>query len=303
MNKLTCNNCGIDIKRGKWCSDACRMKFKRANTESDKPNETELTNRGDVTDAPGDKVTDSSLSKINELLAKKGLPPMIRASDLPRTEWVSSGIKEIDELTKGFPRQRITEIFGMKGVGKTQLLAKITGNNKSKLTIFYVDAENSLRQDQLENSGNLQFFQGFILEDIAEAVESALQSNEYDLIVIDSVASLVPRNESEGNLGEWQMGLKARLMNQWMRKINYWLWKSKSAVVFVNQQRDTFNSWGTVRFTPGGHALPYAASLRIELKSGKTDKKEKYQLVTAIVEKSRFDRPYKTAEFKLYYEA
>lgn len=278
----------------KYCSDDCRVRYARTLSENN------ANNRGGDTLTPLVKITNDTLSKLNAELAKKGLPPIIRASELPKTEWISSRIKEIDELTGGFPIERITEVFGLKGVGKTQLMTRIVQG--SNLKILYIDAENSIKQEQLTSTKGIEFFSDPILENIAETVESALKMKRYNLIVIDSVAALVPRAEMEGESGDSHMGLKARLMSQWMRKINYWLSKSKTAIVFINQQRETMNSWGTVRFTPGGYGLPYAASLRIELKSGKADKKDNYQLVTAIVEKSRFDRPYKSAQFKLYYE-
>lgn len=273
MNK--CIVCGSEFKSkrldAKTCSAKCRVTLSRK------------SERGSVTD-------------INKLLKAKGLQGVIKGSELPPISFVTSGIKELDELTGGFPRKRITEIFGLKGVGKTTLMTGII-NAVPDLKVFYVDAENALTKVP----DNIEVFNEFGLERVSEAVEVVLQTNDYDLIVIDSVAALLPWAEMEGDAGDAHMGLKARLMGQWMRRINYWLSKTDTAVVFINQQRETMNPYGAVRFTPGGFALGYASSLRIELKSNKADKKEKYQLVNAIIEKSRFSKPYESIQFKLYY--
>jgi recombination protein RecA len=264
-----------------YCSNACRRDANRQKEPSTPIKDT---------------LTPPKINRINTLLAERNLPPIIRGSDLPPVDFISSGIKEIDALAGGFPRKRVTEVFGLKGVGKTALMTRII-NSTPNLKVFYVDAENAL----IQVPDNIEVFNEFILERVEEAVEVALQAN-YDLIVVDSVASLVPWAEVEGDAGDAHMGLKARLMSQWMRRINFHLSKSTAALVFINQQRETLSQWGSSKFTPGGFALGFASSLRIELKSNKADKKENYQLVTAVVEKSRFSKPYEKAEFKLVYK-
>ena len=135
MNK--CKYCGATLKnpRAKFCSPAHKMKFRRENEAG-------------VTDKPAISVTDKEtpeqhLSRINKELKKKGLPTMMLGKDIPKIEFVSSGIKEIDSLIKGFPRKRITEIFGMKSVGKTQLMLRIL-EALPDLKILYIDTEESL---------------------------------------------------------------------------------------------------------------------------------------------------------------
>lgn len=296
-NLKYCLNCGevYEPKRmtSKYCSNKCKLAYLRSGSPTTKE---DATNRGSDTLTPSVK-TKRIIDKVNKELVAKGLPQLIRASELPPIEWMGSGISEIDELTKGFPKRLITEIFGMKGVGKTTLMTRII-NSLPNANIFYVDAENALTNPP----NNVEVFSEGILERAEEGVEIALQSKAFDLIVIDSVAALIPWAEMEGAVGDAQMGLKARLMSQWTRRINYWLKDSKTAVVFINQQRDSMTPWGAMKFTPGGYALGYAASLRLELKCNKADKKEKYQEVTVIVEKSRFSRPYLQTKFKLYYE-
>lgn len=268
----------------KFCSGSCRVKDNRQKKKAGLP-------------------PDNKMSDMNKILQAAGLPPLVRASDLPPVTFISSGIPEIDAMTGGFPRNRITEIFGMKGVGKTALMTKILNKSLADLKVFYVDTENAMRGDH----PNIEVFSDYILESVEKAVSKALDTDNYDMIIVDSVASMIPRAEVEGDEGEAHMGLKARLMSQWMRKINPHLHGKKAAVVFINQQRESMNPYGPAKFTPGGHGLPYAASLRLELKTTKADRivKDKEVVghwVTVEVEKSRVCKPYQKARFKLLYE-
>lgn len=292
QNCLICGKDITDKRQGsKTCSPKCRVTLNRQ----------EDNNRGSVTDIPPKKSKDVThkLTKINALLAAKGLPPVIRASELPPITFVTSGIEEIDKLTGGFPRKRITEIFGLKGVGKTALMTRIV--NSVSLRVFYIDTEAAL----VQVPDNVEILNQYLIEEIEDAVEAALQDN-YDLIVIDSVASMIPRAEVEGDPGDMHMGLKARLMSQWMRRINYHMRDSSAAVVFINQQRESMNPYGPSKFTPGGFALGYAASLRLELRTTKADRilKDKEVIghtVKVEIEKSRVCKPYQKTEFKLIY--
>lgn len=246
---------------------------------------------------------DEALELINKRLANRGLPLAIKASDLPPIEFISSGIAEIDQMTGGFPKNRITEIFGMKGVGKTALMAQILSKNLPTLKVFYIDSENAMRGDH----PNMKAYSTYILENAEAAVSDALDTDAFDVIIVDSVASLVPRAEIEGEEGEAHMGLKARLMSQWMRRINPHMHGKKAAVVFINQQRETMDLYGPKKTTPGGLGLPYAASLRLELKTTKADRIVKNgevigHWVSVEVEKSRVCKPYQKTKFKLLYE-
>lgn len=240
------------------------------------------------------KCETKALDDLNKELISKGLPPTIRGSEMPKIEFVSSGIKEIDEMTGGFPRNRVSEVFGLKGVGKTQLMTRII-ESLPDLRIYYVDTENALSFPP----DNVHILNEYILEKVEEGVSSALTKG-YDLIVVDSIASMVPRAEVEGDAGDAHMGLKARLMSQWMRRVNMSLSKSGTALVFINQQRDSMNPY-VPRFTPGGFAVPYAASLRLELRTTKKDRQEDGHTVHVEVEKSRVCKPYQKTKFKLKY--
>lgn len=288
---MICLHCNKDFvsKRGtaKYCSTTCRVysnQTKVALSPDLKKDEDTLVEARQVMD------------EMNKALAARGLPLLVMGSDLPPVEFISSGVKEIDEMTGGFPRRKVTEIYGPKGVGKTSLMSRIV-NELGDLRVFYVDAEGGLPVPP----DNVQVSTEHVLETIEDMVEEALIRNKYDLIVVDSIASIIPQAEAEGTAGESHMGLKARLMSQWMRKINIHLSKSDSALVFINQQRDTLSPYGPSKITPGGFAVPYAASLRLELVSNKADKLENGQWVHVTVEKSRVCKPYQKTKFKLQY--
>lgn len=224
---------------------------------------------------------------------------IVKGSDVPPLEFISSGIPEIDAITGGFPRKRITEIFGMKGVGKTALMSKIVSNG---IKVFYVDTENAM----VDVPEHVDILNEDMLENVEEKVTQAL-SKKYDLIVVDSVASMTMRAEVEGDMNEALMGLKPRLMGKWMRRIISPLRETTAAVVFINQQRESMDPYKPKRFTPGGHALPYAASLRLELRTTKADRVIENGVgvahwVNFEVEKSRICRPFQKGRFKLEYQ-
>lgn len=283
----------------KFDTPKCKLDYNRGH--STPKNSVSDNSSNDTVIPPSVTDQDKRIKKINALLAEKGLPPVVRASELPKLEFVPSGIPEIDELTGGFPRGRITEIYGMQGVGKSSLMLQIL-KRIPELKIYYVDAESAVSSHYHGNSQNVEFEEEYLLEKVAESVEVVIQSNFYDLIIVDSVANLIPWAEMEGASGDAHMGLKARLMGQWMRKLTPYLHKSKAAIVFINQQRETMNMYGPAKTTPGGHALPFAASLRLELKTTKADRKDWGHWVNFEITKSKVCKPYQKSRFKLEYQ-
>lgn len=259
-------------------------------------------------------------------MVKKGLPALMMASEMAPVSFITTGIEEIDvalkpkkgETNGGFPRGRVSEIFGMEGVGKTSLtLQAIAGMQKAKLKALFIDVENALNIDRAEEFGvdlsKLSVSNEAILERVIDVVLAYV--TKFDVIVIDSLAALVPSAEfDEENLedsGGAFMGLKARMMGQFMRKVVKPLADSNCALVFVNQERMNLQPFGKKTFTPGGKAVPYATSLRIELKSNrhadrieitkKGIKTRGGQWVTAHIEKSKVGTPHVEAKFKLLY--
>lgn len=244
--------------------------------------------------------------KAKRVVKKAGYPIQTLAEIQP-IRFITSGIKEVDKLTNGIPRARITEIYGVSGVGKTHLMYKCLAEMSKEGKVLYFDVENAINPVRLKEFGadekNVDILSIALLEEVAECTIESV--GKYDVMIIDSVASLIPKSEVEGATGDQFIGLKARLMGQWMRRLIPILGKSQCAVVFINQLRESPSVYVS-RFTPGGKALGYAASLRLELsynKSSRIGKEGAYtgHKVKVEVVKSRVSAPYQTAEFKLEY--
>lgn len=254
-------------------------------------------------------------------MAQKNLPPLMMASELGTIKFVTTGIPELDTILTptgsktpgGFPIGRVAEIYGMEGVGKTSLtLQSIAGMQQAKKKVLFIDVENALNTGRAKEFGvdltTLAVSTDVIIEDIAELVIGYCP--KFDVIVVDSLAAMTPAAEYAGETGEAHMGLKARVMGMFMRKVVKPLATSKCALIFINQERMSLEPFGPRKFTPGGKAVPFATSLRIELTSLKKDKiastaKEEKgitgQWVNAKVVKSKVSKPYVEARFKLLY--
>lgn len=244
----------------------------------------------------------SSMAKAKKAVEEAGysIKPLSEFGDIA---FITTGIEEIDAITQ-FPRGRITEISGLQGVGKSELVQACLTNMSHAGKVLYIDAENALNPSRLIAKGgdskNIVISDMCILEDVAKYTVDSV--GKYDVIVIDSVATLVPKSEAEGETGDQFVGLKARLMGQWMRKLIGPLGKSQCAVVFINQIRESMSMY-VPKFTPGGKALPYAASLRLELSSNKADRLAdgSGHWVNVEVTKSRVCAPHQKTKFRLKY--
>lgn len=237
----------------------------------------------------------------------QGPSAIVKLSELDDVEFLTSGIKEIDTLIGGFPRSRLTELYGKNGVGKTTLMCMCLAAMSEKETVLFIDAENALNKDRVANLGGkldkIDVSVEYQLEAVADLVLESL--GRYDIIIVDSIAGLVPKTESEGETGAANIGVKARLIHQWMRKMIGRLGKSKTALVFVNQLRESPDIY-TPPFTTGGLAIPYAASLRLQLSSNKSDRivKDKAFIghwVNVEVTKSKVSPPHARTKFKIKY--
>jgi recombination protein RecA len=240
--------------------------------------------------------------------AKKPTTPVIklqRLSDLAKVKFVTSGIPEIDELTGGFPRGRITEVYGKTGVGKTSLMSMCIAELSKKHKVLFIDAENALNKDRfVEMGGNadkVSVTTEYVLENVADIVIDSI--GKFDVIVVDSVAALTAKTEYEGETGAANIGIKAKLMHQWMRRIIGKLGKSKCALVFINQLRDSLDMY-TPAYTTGGSAIDYASSLRIQLSNNKSDRTTSGgefngTWVHVEITKSKVSKPYAKTKFKL----
>ena len=205
----------------------------------------------------------------------------------------------------GFPRGRVCEIYGPESGGKTTLtLHVIAEAQKLGGQAAFIDAEHAFDPIYARAIGvdteNLLISQPDCGEQALEIAETLIKSGALDVVVIDSVAALVPRAELEGEMGQPQMGLQARLMSQALRKLTGVVSKSKTCLIFINQVRDKIGvMFGNPETTTGGRALKFYASVRIDIRKIQTDSDKKSNTVRVKIVKNKTAAPFREAEVTL----
>lgn len=241
-------------------------------------------------------------------MAKINDEPIINSLEKkPDTDFISTGIPELDVIMQGFARGCITEIWGSEGVGKSYLAAKMMAAMSKGQKVLYIDAEFALNKERVKELGadpkNIAYVADARLEKVCELVIK--ECGNWDVIIIDSLAFLTPLTVDTNEIGENNIGLFSRLIKHWVTKLRPRLAQSKTALVVINQYRKPVGMFAKEE-PPGGTSWAHACDVRVKLTSNSADKITKQNIVigkkiNANILKNKLGKPFQQTTYKLLF--